>query len=361
MVPLIPFLWPALAAATASEMFSVLTKELASLAAGHPSNSMFREPRWTTPNQIALELPSMHLRKFSADGDDIATLICAPLALHDATLTDFAPDHSLVAALQMAGLRNVFVKDARSASPEMRFFSIDSYLADLNIAVDELGGCANLIGVCQGGWMALVYAARYPSKIRGLVLAGAPVDINAGESELSRVAHSVPTSVFKQLVELGDGRVRGAHLLQVWKHPPLEPEAIHGLLQVPDDITTPHSSRLITLFREWYARSIDLPGTYYLQVVRWLYKDNQLATGRFTALGRPIDLSIVRGPIFLLAARDDEIVAPKQLLAARHLVGSKKCQIRTEVVPGTHLGLCMGATTLLHTWSKIARWLASAS
>ena len=94
--------------------------------------------------------------------------------------------------------------------------------------------------------MALVYAARYPSKIRGLVLAGAPVDINAGESELSRVAHSVPTSVFQQLVELGDGRVRGAHLLQFWKHPPLEAEAIHSLLQVPDDIASPRSSRLIS-------------------------------------------------------------------------------------------------------------------
>jgi poly(3-hydroxyalkanoate) synthetase len=105
------------------------------------------------------------------------------------------------------------------------------------------------------------------------------------------------------------------------------------------------------------ARPIDLPGTYYLQVVQWLYKDNQLATGRFAALGRPIDLSIVRGPIFLLAGRDDEIVAPKQLLAARRLVGSK--EIRTEVVACTHLGLCMGATTLLRTWPKIACWLAA--
>src|SRR5262249_8870369 len=61
--------------------------------------------------------------------------VCAPLALHDATLTDFAPDHSLVAALRMAGLRNVFVTDWRSASPEMRFFSIDSYLASC-IAAD---------------------------------------------------------------------------------------------------------------------------------------------------------------------------------------------------------------------------------
>jgi len=34
-------------------------------------------------------------------------------------------------------------------------------------------------------------------------------------------------------------------------------------------------------------------------------------------------------------------------------------QIRTEVVACTHLGLFMGATTLLRTWSKIARWLAA--
>jgi len=140
-----------------------------------------------------------------------------------------------------------------------------------------------------------------------------------------------------------------AHLLHLWKDPPLEPEAIHDLLQVPDDFATPRSLRLIALFREWYACPVDLPGTYYLQVVQWLYKDNQLATGRFVALGRPIDLSMVRGPIFLLAARDDEIVATEQLLAARRLVGSKECQICTEVVDGTHLGLFMGATTLRQT------------
>ena len=310
MVPLTPFLWPAIAAATVSEMAAAFARELAHLAAGEPANSMVREPRWTTANRVALELPSLRLRAFATAGDSIATLICAPLALHDATLTDFAPDHSLVAALQTAGLRNLFVTDWRSARPDMRFFSIDSYLADLNVVVDELGGCANLIGVCQGGWMALVYAARYPRKVRGLVLAGAPVDIDAGESELSRAAHRAPASMAKQLVELGHGCVRGAHLLQLWKHPPLESDAIHDLLQAPDDM--PRSSPLIARFREWYARPIDLPGTYYLEVVQRLYKDNQLATGRFAALGRPIDLAMVRGPIFLLAARHDEVVAPEQ-------------------------------------------------
>jgi poly(3-hydroxyalkanoate) synthetase len=357
VVALTPFLWPALAAATASEMAAAFAREFAHLAAGQPASAVVREPRWTTPNHVALELPSLRLREFAADGDDVATLVCAPLALHDAALTDFAPDHSLVAALQAAGLRNLFVTDWRSASPDMRFFSIDSYLADLNVVVDELGGRANLIGVCQGGWMALVYAARYPSKVRGLVLAGAPVDIEAGESELSRLAHSAPASMAKQLVELGDGCVRGAHLLQLWRHPPLEPEAIHHLLQVPDDM--PPTSPLIARFREWYARPIDLPGTYYLQVVQWLYKDNRLATGHFAALGHVIDLSMVRAPIFLLAASDDEVVAPEQLLAAKHLVGSDAGQIRTEIAACTHLGLFMGAGTLRETWPEIARWLAA--
>jgi poly(3-hydroxyalkanoate) synthetase len=357
VVALTPFLWPALAAATASEMAAAFARELARLAAGPPANAAVREPRWTTRNRVALELPSMRLRAFVADGDGVPTLVCAPLALHDAALTDFAPDHSLVAALQTAGLRNLFVTDWRSASPDMRFFSIDSYLADLNVVVDELGGRANLIGVCQGGWMALVYAARYPSKVRGLVLAGAPVDIEAGESELSRLAHSAPASMARQLVELGDGCVRGAHLLQLWRHPPLEAQAIHHLLQVPDDM--PPSSPLIARFREWYARPIDLPGTYYLQVVQWLYKDNRLATGRFAALGQVIDLSMVRAPMFLLAASDDEVVAPEQLLAAKHLVGSDAGQIRTETSACTHLGLFMGATTLRQTWPEIARWLAA--
>ena len=61
----------------------------------------------------------------------------------------------------------------------MRFLGIDDYLSALNVAVDQIGGKVDLVGLCQGGWMALVYAARFPAKVRKLVLAGAPVDIRA--------------------------------------------------------------------------------------------------------------------------------------------------------------------------------------
>src|SRR5262249_5954527 len=77
------------------------------------------------------------------------------------------------------------------------------------------------------------------------------------------------------------------------------------------------------------------------------------------ALGHVIDLSMVRAPMFLLAASDDEVVAPEQLLAVRRLVGSEAGQIRTEIAACTHLRLFMGATTLRQTWPEISRWLAA--
>ena len=61
-------------------------------------------------------------------------LVFAPYALHGALIADLAPGHSIIEALQREGLDRIYVTDWRSASSEMRFLSIDHYLADLNVA-----------------------------------------------------------------------------------------------------------------------------------------------------------------------------------------------------------------------------------
>ena len=102
--------------------------------------------------------------------------------------------------------------DWRSASAAMRFRGIDDYLADLNVLVDQIGGLVDLIGLCQGGWLSLIYAARFPAKVRKLVMVGSPVDIGAGKSKLSSMAAATPTAIFQSLVDLGDGRVIGRNV-----------------------------------------------------------------------------------------------------------------------------------------------------
>ena len=246
---------------------------------------------WTTPNRIALELPTMRLRDFSRAARGQPVLICGPYALHSTLIADFAPGHSIVERLQQRGLDRIYLTDWRSATPDMRYLAIDQYLADLNVAVDEIGAPVDLIGLCQGGWLSLVYAARFPEKVRRLVLAGSPVDASV-DSGLVRLVGGSPQAAFERIVESGGGIVRGEHILRFWNRA----SDIAMVLQrsLSPDVAADHE--LQARFQRWHDATVDLPGTYYLQVVRWIFRENRIVEGTFTALGRTIRTEDVKVP-----------------------------------------------------------------
>ena len=151
--------------------------------------------------------------------------------------------------------------------------------------------------------------------------------------------------------------MRGSHALQLWDPGSFDGEAIARMLQPREQVGSARFRRLEARFRAWYEWTVDLPGTYYLQVVQRLFKENQLAAGRFVALGRKLDLGALQIPILLMAARDDEIVAPAQIFATERLVGTPRGRLRRIVVPSGHLGLFMGRTVLDEIWPAVVRWL----
>ncbi len=253
-----PLLWPLIAAAAATDAAAGFFNELAQTAISETAPQERPEFVWASPHRIALELTTLRLRDFSTRSAGTPTLICAPFALHGASVADFAPGHSLVETLRGAGVNRLFVTDWRSASPDMRFLSIDSYLAELNVVVDALGAPVDLIGLCQGGWMALVFAARFPGKVRRLVLAGAPVDVRAGDSAIATLARRTPLSTFAELVRLGGGRVLGQRVLELWG--PVLAEETPRTLQLPPDGDPAQARALERRFREGYASTVDLPG-----------------------------------------------------------------------------------------------------
>jgi poly(3-hydroxyalkanoate) synthetase len=309
---------------------------------------------WTTPNTVVLELLSFRLRNFSRTCAGVPALVCAPYTLHSALIADFAPSHSIVEALQKQGLDRVYVTDWRSAAPDMRFLSIDSYLADLNVAIDEIGPPVDLIGLCQGGWMSLIYAARFPEKIRRLVLVGAPVDLSV-ESELSRMVVNTSEAVFEGFVNGEGGVVRGDHVLRFWNSPPDPALELQCTLspEIADE------KELIDRFAKWHANTLDLPGPYFLQVVDRIFRQNAIAAGSFVALGRQLHLELVTAPVFLLAGAEDETVPAVQALATTSLLGTPAALIETEIACSSHLGLFMGGRTLAGSWRRIAKWLNS--
>jgi poly(3-hydroxyalkanoate) synthetase len=303
-----------------------------------------------------LQLPSIRLREFSRQGPtQQPVVVCPPYALHGALIADFARSHSLVEALQKGGVNRIYVPDWRSATPDMRYLSIDNYLAELNVAIDEIGAPVDLVGLCQGGWLSLVYAARFPGKVRRLVLAGAPVDIST-PSELSKMVAALPQQAFEQMVQQGDGIVSGEHMLRLW-NPPFSQHDVEAVLQRNLGDGSDEAQMLLDRFERWDHATLDLPGTYYLEVTERVFRQNLIAGGRFVALGRQIDLAEVCVPVFLLAGESDIVVPRDQAFATARLLGTRPAWLERACEPCGHLSLFMGRSALRHSWRRVARWL----
>ena len=87
------------------------------------------------------------------------------------------------------GIRHIALTDWKPASDDMKDLEIDNYLAEVIVAIDDLGGRVNLVGLCQGGGSRPWWRHAFPHKVASLVLAGAPIDTDAGNGPIKRMAH----------------------------------------------------------------------------------------------------------------------------------------------------------------------------
>jgi poly(3-hydroxybutyrate) depolymerase len=317
-------------------------------------------PEWATANRILLDLDTMRLRDFSrasTGNDQLPVLIDAPYAGHSSTIADYDKGQSLVETLSNCGLERILVTDWKSATPAMRDFGIDTYLADLNVAVDGVGGRVHLVGLCQGGWMSAMFAARFPGKVASLVLAGSPIDTAAGNGAIKKMALKLPASFFEEIVAAGGGRMLGKFMLAGWKNMHPEEQYMEKYLDLYRHIEDKSYIKRTERFERWYENPVDLPGRWYLQAITELFKENRLAKGTFVALGQTISLKDIKVPLYLLAGESDDVTTKEQVFNTEELVGTPKHEIVKKLVPGGHIGLFMGSRTLQHVWPEIGAWI----
>ncbi len=315
-------------------------------------------PEWATKNRVILDLDTMRVRDFSAAGaSGLPVIVDAPYAGHSSTIADFARGQSLVETLIGAGLGRVLVTDWKAATPQMANFDIDKYLAEINVLVDDLGSAVHLVGLCQGGWMCAMYAARFPAKVRSLVLAGSPIDTDAGHGPIKKLSHRLPMSAYREMVSIGDGRMLGKVMLAGWKDMHPGEQYLGKYVDLYAHIEDESYIERTEQFERWYENPIDLPGVYYLQAIELLFKQNRFAKGTFVGLGRKLSLADITVPVYLLAGSSDDITTKEQVFDAEKLVGTPAAAIVKTLAPGGHIGLFMGRRTLAEVWPKIAAWI----
>ena len=354
----VPAFWPMAMAASLMENGAALYAKNLSFAEEEIKIHDELRPVLATPNTVRLDLRTMKLRDYGKPGG-IPTVVDAPHAGHTAMIADYHKGQSLVETLLANGIAHVALTDWKSATDDMKDLEIDNYLAEIIVAIDDLGGRVNLVGLCQGGWVAAMVAARFPDKVNALVLAGSPIDTDAGDGPIKRMVRQSPMSFYEGLVALGGGLMKGKFMLQGWKNMHPEQHYIEDHIDLYEHMDDPAYLKKEETFNSWYENPIDLPGRWYLQVIQQLFKENRLAKGTFVGLGRRLNLKDITCPVYLLAGESDDITTKEQVFEAEKYLGMRKDQIAKQLVPGGHIGLFMGSRTLTETWPAIARWISS--
>ncbi len=319
-----------------------------------------RPPRWHRANEVVFSTPFAHLRDFTAPADAgtdvVPTLVLPPQAGHSSHVVDFSPAQSQLDVIAAAGLRRLYALEWRPATRATRDVGITDYLDVIDRSIRRMGGRANLVGDCQGGWLAAIYAALHPDRVHTLTLAGAPIDFHAGESVIASSTR-VLTSAFglapyRALVAMGGGNMPGAGPLGNFVA--IAPQAeVSRQLQLLENIEDAGHVERYRVFEDWFKHTQDIPGAFYLWLVEHLFHRNELITGDLVVDGRRADLSAITCPLFLLAGSTDHITPAPQLFAAADAVATPRDQITLRTAGGGHLGLFMGRDALREDWPPL--------
>ena len=97
-------------------------------------------------------------------------------------------------------------------------------------------------------------------------------------------------------------------------------------------------------FYEEYFAVLDVTAEYYLETVRAVFQDHDMANGRFRWRGRRIDPGRIDTALLTIEAENDEFCRPGQTEAAHQLcTGIPEARERHHLQPGVgHYGVFSG-------------------
>jgi len=325
-----------------------------------------RPPTWSSPNDIVFEAPLARLRDFTngSTADVVPTLVLPPQAGHSSCIVDYSEAQSQLKVVRAAGLERCLSLDWIGATQETKDATVEDYVELIARSVEHAGGRVNLVGDCQGGWLATIYAALHPERVNTLTIAGAPIDFRAGDAVINAYVQALSKGpdmgFYEHVIALGDGVLRGEFMLNGFIV--IRPESeVAKQLQLLAHLDDPDHVARYRAFEDWFKHTQDIPGTFYLWIVEQLFRDNRLVEGTLEVGGEHVDLGRIDCPLFLLGGADDHITPPAQVFAVAEHASTPERDVVRRVTSGGHLGLFMGSEALRDHWPEILTGVADRS
>ncbi len=293
-------------------------------------------------------------------------LICHGL-IGRQTMTDLLPERSAVRQLLAAGA-DVFVLDWGSADIADHQIGLNHIVRTILPEMIE-AACTEadteqlvLMGICQGGTLALCHAALDARRLKGLILAVAPFDFHADVHDadpahglINHWLRALDPNDLERLVALEgnlSGELLGAVFNQLNPVRTLSKYAVEMLQTAAD----PAAFRIFMAMEKWLADRPDIPGRLAREWLIDFYQLNVLARNNLRIGGQPVRPGDIDLPILNIFATADHIVPPPCTRALANILpdGSNYSEL---ALPTGHVGLFVSERAQTLLVPQIVRWL----
>lgn len=271
-------------------------------------------------------------------------------------MLDIQPDRSYIKNLLAAGL-DVYLIDWGNPTKSDKFLGIDDYVNGyINNCVDFVRKKnrvekINILSICQGGTLSVIYASLYPNKIKNLVTHVTPIDFSTNDGLLFRWSKDMD---FAKIVEGFNGLIPGDFLNQGFDmlKPMMKIQKQQTLTSALDD-----KDKLMNFLRmeKWISESPDQAGQCFKEFMTDLYQENKLVKGELEVGGKKVNLKNLTCNLLNIYATEDHLVPPAATIPLNDLVGSKDKELYS--FKGGHIGVFVGGKSQKELAPAVTQWL----
>lgn len=288
--------------------------------------------------QAVLVTPFATLLRFAREdvldgrsADVPKVLIAAPLSGHFSTLLRDT-------VRTMLADHDVYITDwhnARHVPLAAGPFGLDDYVEHLITFIETIGPALHVLAICQPcvpvlAAVALMAQRDHPAQPKSMTLMAGPIDCRANPTKVNEMATSRPIEWFERnLISTVPWRFPGAHRrvypgfaqlgafmsMNLERHAKAFQDLYHHL--VAGDLDKAEATR--DFYAEYFAVN-DLPAEFYLETVRAVFQDYDLARGQLRVRGERVDTAAIRRTsLFTVEGERDDICSIGQTVAAHDL------------------------------------------
>lgn len=323
--------------------------------------------------RVVMQTPFCHLLHFHKElsQPQPRVLVVAPMSGHFATLVR----NTVETLLQD---HEVYITDwlnFRDIPLDAGHFGFDDYIEHVINFTAFLGTGVHLLGVCQPAVPVLIATAimaeeKHPAQPRSMILMAGPIDTRINPTAVNKLATEKPIEWFENNVIgtvpaqfPGAGRRVYPGFLQITAFMSMNIKRHLGAFArmygnlVREDLNEVQASRD---FYEEYFAMMDLSADFYLETVKRIFQDFDLAKGTLAYKGKLVRPEAIRlTALFTVEGQRDDICSLGQTLAAQDLCSSLppfKKQHHMQAGVG-HYGVFSGRRWQTEVYPKVREFI----